>query len=500
MKKLFLIFGITGILLNSCNNEDDLQSLNGKENLNAISVTSEGYLNFPNESSFKDFILQTQKSENLWESENGILKRSTSLTQIDGFNSIASIKNAQRSLKSTNDDSEEMTLDESNVMKAEEQLADPILTEVMDTTLRIIIDGRLFKITDYGTFSAPENKSKELEEAISSFNKSLITSTETGSTTDLGNSITFTNSFGNGSSQIAISDLEESGLKAYTPDLHNGYNCSSHKWQNNSVWQNFWDKIRGKDVDRENYFSDNRRVQVNVYNVNYAFYASSGIKVKMQKKKKFLFVTYWNGTSCDKMAIGFNKVYGEMKYTNPQSFSKISMTGSTAFGTFQGTINGLASNWVFSQYKKFDLVKDWVDQIYMFLPEIKILGNTYPNRDNMNQLYNLPADQVVSFLKGQTGRIFDPIKKQIQPKDPRLAYIVWGNTTQTFDKDKSYIYGVQEYGKRESKSVRFDQSFGFSFINGAVGGFVPTEFKIKEIDCFGAAYYNGQWRGIRFTH
>ncbi|GAB6009686.1 hypothetical protein [Dysgonomonas reticulitermitis] len=85
-----------------------------------------------------------------------------------------------------------------------------------------------------------------------------------------------------------------------------------------------------------------------------------------------------------------------------------------------------------------------------------------------------------------------------QPKDPRIAYIVWGNTTMTFDKDKSYIIGVKEYaGKSETKSVRFDQSFGFNFLNGAVSGFVPTEFKIKEIDCFGAAYYGGVWKGVR---
>jgi hypothetical protein len=28
---------------------------------------------------------------------------------------------------------------------------------------------------------------------------------------------------------------------------------------------------------------------------------------------------------------------------------------------------------------------------------------------------------------------------------------------------ESYILGIQEYGKRESKTVRFDRSFGFNF-------------------------------------
>lgn len=58
--------------------------------------------------------------------------------------------------------------------------------------------------------------------------------------------------------------------------------------------------------------------------------------------------------------------------------------------------------------------------------------------------------------------------------------------------------GVQEYGRRESKIIRFDVSFGIKINNGNVGDFVPSEFKIKEMDMFGAAYYGGTWKGIRF--
>jgi len=119
----------------------------------------------------------------------------------------------------------------------------------------------------------------------------------------------------------------------------------------------------------------------------------------------------------------------------------------------------------------------------------------------MNRLYNLPPDFVYGFLKSQAGKwVYSPIKKQIQPKDPRVSYLVWGNSTVTYNEDKSYIMGVKEYSKRESKSIRFDQSFGFNFNNGSVSGFTPTEFKIKDLDVFGAAYYNGQWKGVRFIN
>lgn len=258
--------------------------------------------------------------------------------------------------------------------------------------------------------------------------------------------------------------------------------------------------IRGKDVTKENNFSKDRRVQVNVFNVNYAFYASSGIKVKMQKRRKFLFVTYWSEIDADKMAIGFNKVYGEMKYTNPRSYSTLTPTNANYWGAFTGTLNGQASKFLYGQYKQFDLIKDWGDEIFMFVPEIEIKNNIFPNQSMINKVYMAPADEVFSFLKGQANKwVYEPIRKQIQPKDPRMSYLVWGSTTTTFNEDKSYVYGVQEYGRRSSKTVRFDQSFGFNLNNKSISGFVPTEFKINDIDAFGAAYYNNQWRGVRFV-
>lgn len=133
------------------------------------------------------------------------------------------------------------------------------------------------------------------------------------------------------------------------------------------------------------------------------------------------------------------------------------------------------------------------------MPEVEIKGNIYPNKDHMNKLYETPADEIYKFLKGQTSKwIYQPIKKQIQPKDPRLAYFVWGSTTTSYSKDKSYIMGVKEYGRRES--IRFDRSFGFTLNNKGVSGFVPSEFKIKDLDIFGAAYYNGTWKGVRFIN
>lgn len=288
----------------------------------------------------------------------------------------------------------------------------------------------------------------------------------------------------------------------YNPNFHNGYNCTTFSWKNNSLWQKFWDMIRGKDVSKEVKFNKNNRVQVEVFNVNYQFYASSGIKVKMQKRKKFLGITYWKGKKADKIAIGFNMLSGEMKFTNPRSFSTITPTNSTGWGAFKLTINKINHNYILGVYNKFEIIKDWVDDIYFLMPEINIPypGGSLTELDLLNKLYSIPAEQVFSQLKSLTGKIlYSPIQKKIQPKDPRMSYFVWGSANHTYNKDKSYIIGVQEYTNISSKTVRFDRSFGINISNGGVRGFVPSEFKIKDLDMFGACYYDKQWKGVRFV-
>lgn len=87
------------------------------------------------------------------------------------------------------------------------------------------------------------------------------------------------------------------------------------------------------------------------------------------------------------------------------------------------------------------------------------------------------------------------------PTDPKMAYLVWGNSSTEFNKEHPYITGVREYSNCKSKSVIFDRSFGFTFINSIIpDGFLPSEFDIKKLDVFGAAYYDNQWKGIRFTN
>ena len=90
------------------------------------------------------------------------------------------------------DELEEMTEDEYNVMKAENLLYDDIMTHMVDTTLRVCVEGRLYKITDQGTFSIDVKKEKLLDESIRRFNPELKLKVNPGASVALDENVTFT--------------------------------------------------------------------------------------------------------------------------------------------------------------------------------------------------------------------------------------------------------------------------------------------------------------------
>lgn len=507
MKKYFIGMIMSSVLF-SCNENDNLfletpndNELNKTLKVSDVTVNEDGFLDFKSFNALEQIVKDIEEGEALGISGSTTLTRAISERQ---FLSVAMLREDidGGGVGNSDDDSEEMTIHEYRLMKAEELLLDNVLAEVLDTTLRIGVNDMVYKITDYGTFSAPRSNLTLMEREIANFKPSLISSKEAGETINLSNGVVFTNTFGTGAVQPTAMSAQTRAID--TPDFHNDYNCTTFSWKNNSLWQKFWDWVRGNDVSKEVKFDNKHRVQVEVFNVNYAFYASSGIKVKMQKRKTFIGIPYWKSTDAEKMAIGFNMLSGEMKYNDPRSFSNIAPAGAASWGKFQSTLNNIPHSYILGEYHKFELIKDWVDAIYFWMPEINISypgGNyTVPNLDLMNKLYDAPAEEVFSQLKRLAGKnIYGPIQRKIQPKDPRMSYMVWGNATMTYNKDKSYIIGVKEYTNRSSKTIRFDQSFGVTFNNGSVGGFVPTEFKIEDLDMFGACYYNKQWKGVRFV-
>lgn len=396
-----------------------------------------------------------------------------------------------------------MTLDEYNIMVARNLLQDAILCNVMDTTLRIGIAGNIYKITNEGTFYAPYQNQNELMEKIKNFNSinSNLIMVDSYKVYDLGDNVKFVYSFANSPiSDNRVYESESNATKIVSKnrapfsEYVSQYDLTSEKWGTEWYYLPLNQWLFGKKEIAYSYFNNNRRISFELFNVNYVFYTSAGMKVKSEQIKKFLFVKYWANVPAEKMVVGFERLDAVMTYNAPPS--NINPLYDKAYSAFASTMNGIAGQIIYRGYHNIDYIKDWVDEIMSFVPTINVLGNTYPSPEQLRKLYDTPATLVYSEMKKLTGQyIFNPIKKQIKTNDPRIAYIEWGSASVPI---KTYLRGVQEYSDLESKTIRFNQSGGFYFLNGAIKGYLPSTFAIKDIDVFAAMKYNGAWKGIRF--
>lgn len=132
------------------------------------------------------------------------------------------------------------------------------------------------------------------------------------------------------------------------------------------------------------------------------------------------------------------------------------------------------------------------------MPEVRIGDKNYTDKI-LNKIYNAPAEYVYKQSKSLINKkVYAPIEKQIKPTDPMVAYLYWGSSEFTFNKERPFITGIKEYSHKKSKSVIFDRSFGVSFIGVVPVPYTPSDFDIKSIDAFGAAYYDNKWLGVRF--
>lgn len=504
-KFVYLLSAIT--LLTSCSEAiDEPKDINTSPTTqeNLVTLTKDGYLSFSTYKSLESFFTEIQNGDTPDVLLNS--RSDNSFVSLAMLNDRIDNKRNSRSEKSDDDsdDLEEMTQEEFDLMKAEELLFDNLMTHALDTTLRICVEGELYKITPHGTFSVKLEKAEKLDMTIKQFNPQIINSIDAGKTIQLSSDVKFTNTFKSVQNKECDLELEEEipTTRSISPiaknEFHKNYSVNSYSWKSRSVIDNILDYLRGKDVSRSKNFSKNRRVQVNVFDVNYKFYKSAGIKVKMQKRKKFLGIPYWVGVNAEKLAIGFNEMEGELKYNNPNNLSTIQPTASAKWEAFKGTLNGVTSSFIYGAYYKLKFLKDWTDWAFGWMPEIKIGDKNYTDQI-INKIYNTPAEYVYGQSKKLINKkVYAPIEKRIKPEDPMVAYLYWGVSAYEFNKERPFISGVKEYVSCKSKSVIFDRSFGIAFLGAIPVPYTPSDFNIKYIDAFGAAYYDNKWMGIRF--
>ena len=475
-----------------------------------------GYLVFNSQQTFDNLIDELK--------ENGpqaVETTSRSAGLLKGFKSMYEIQkelaNNSRSTEIPGDgEPEEGSEEEYNLAIAEELIKDDVLTYVMDTTLRIGIENKFYKITDVGTFYGPKEAEDQIMEASMNFEPDKM-SHVSDDLFKISDNVTFIDTYGL-YSQVNYSETAEPEMVDYKADDEEGtesraiyynngsgntsyYGLATYQWKNNSLWQNFWDKIRGKDVTKENKFNKNLRCQVECFKVNYLFYASSGFKIKCQKRKKILFISYWKSTSADEIVMGIEHLNGRMNFNyNPQSIHYLDVFNVTISSITQEPLT-----MVYNGMAKIPVLGGWTQQkVTTFFTGMGI-------RDRILDYLRYPykytkletaagawkQDLIIRGLRAMVNKPLKDIGGKITSDEPKVAlhFPSYGKM------DIFVADGCISYGKGSSKTIRFSQSAGFSFIvGGGLIGYTPEEFDMKNFSMFGAVRVGKVWKGIRFVH
>lgn len=501
-KNTLLAMTFTAIAFTACQQES-LLSENDKVKNEANSTTDgiqvvDGYLSFASNDLFQSY-LTSLKNRKI---DSEIATRSTQQS-IEGFTSINSLKEQVAVVNTRSEDGEEGTEDEYRISIAEDLIKDDILCNVMDTTLRISIGDMFYKITDKGIFYCSKEYAEEIGKVIKIFDATKVTYIN-DNLYAINDKFYFNDTFGVISGDKNVINMEATEIieeeksvptrgTAFGESNYNTsyYGLNTYNWKNKTIVGKFLSWILGKDIFREKEFDSTHRVQCELFQVNYVFYASTGFKVKMQKRKKIWFVKYWVSTGADDIVIGVERLSGRMNFNyRPGTVYN--------YGTFTSTWQGIVNNMVYGGLSKPTFIEDFVtDRVITIFPGIKEFNFLKWKIEPWSWNQNLTKDAIYSGLNSLTGRVANAVGGKLAKEDPRLA-VVMGNKGEA---DMHFMGGARSFGRGSSKTIRFSQSGGFNLnLGGTVVGYIPEKFAITEAQIWGAIKYKGKWKGIRFTH
>jgi uncharacterized membrane protein YgcG len=166
MKKILILITFSLLVL-SCS--DELSNDNNEINVtaNTVTVNMDGYLVFSSKQAVKNYLDDIKKGEIptiVPNTKSG--NKFKSLLEIND-----EIAERPRTMSTIVDGMEEMDEAEFRKYLAEEIVKDPLIYNIVDTTLRIGIGDSLYKITQFGTFIAPYEKEEVINYIIANYSE-----------------------------------------------------------------------------------------------------------------------------------------------------------------------------------------------------------------------------------------------------------------------------------------------------------------------------------------
>jgi hypothetical protein len=480
----------------SCENDETAIA----ENIGSISsnsngyVVEDGYLSFTSQDAFNEYFMQVENALG----NNGALKSSSSrIVDIEGFVPLVDMVGGQSSLKSGNSSEEEVFVEILNELIPVEPLH-----YLLDTISRVKVCDDIFQITPFGTFVYKKEFEEEFFNLIETLPDKLFDySHQIDSVTYMFGNVKLIDTYKHIENQLfdenamLSSILDEDNSDESSGTLKSASSKIDSKLTTLYGLENH--KVNGgvfHDNNRSNYFDSNTRVRVRLYDYDFGVYKGAGFTCKFQKKKKqtvtvrkyglfgpkreITLYTYWSSTINPEIAIGIDFFEGYTEFTDfglsvDENGFPINYNHHKTFSKGIASLVKKGTNYLFED------VRGWADRGWLF--ETKLKFNIGSNDVNLlREAYDAGTDVIMSEVRSQ-------VYNTVQTAAP-TRYIKRDEKLYPNRRWVTY-WGVNEYKNRGHIDVTLGlPSYGIP---------APNKFHIKEVYIFGAAKYNGKWKGVR---
>lgn len=413
---------------------------------------------------------------------------------------------------------------------------DPNFATVLNDQLEIQVGNQFVKVTPQGTYFA-DAANKAALDAIATDNAQDPDDVEPGvavggDTYDMGKGVSRFDTYGTATNVVELQDISQLtsgggtgvGLTNGSPTTAFSSPCDiaqpagtkyssalslqqycgfpSYGYGSHTVVGGWLQGIFGANSDRTENFDDTHRVKVKLYNFNYWVYSSIGLKAKFQKRG---WTRIWDKQSCDKITLGWDAVIFEA----PQVYSAPSPYNSTSFPG-SGVANAIAG-------EKFTFINFEVPANIISELSQSLLGQTSWNSssDLKDKLESQFKDLAKSQISSVTTTLWNYVEKKYAPTQVAFNTSVTTGFRMIFP-DKVTI-ALSRWEKSADNTGEVDLIFDWNTCRltytNTIGGnldwgknvVAPTysnraySYTVKKASIYGAAKYNGMWKGVRIV-
>jgi len=265
----------------------------------------------------------------------------------------------------------------------------------------------------------------------------------------------------------------------------------------NSIFEHLF----GASDKSEDYYSDNRRIQVSFWNQNYYIFSSIGCSARLQKREKTLGVSYWEKSYATQIELGINNIQYDYKFNVPAFNNSLYITGPTVYYSYKGVNYNQFAQVIPSlptQNPGFPFNEDTnqnIIEVYIFQNDINLSAK------DANKLID---DGLKAFVKllPTSSSAKNELTKDLN--DETLKY----NVLKAVPFSNKVTLGMMGIKWTHNDDNAITHYFDFNFLlswsskdvtvwdylSGLKGS---TPYDEVHADIYGAALHNGEWRGRR---